>query len=40
MLKLNKMKDILDRKGISQNWLTKQLGKSISIISSSAQNKY
>lgn len=39
MLKLNKMKDILERKGISQNWLTKQLGMGISIISCSARNK-
>ncbi|EFA92114.1 hypothetical protein HMPREF0650_1738 [Hoylesella buccalis ATCC 35310] len=37
MLKLNKMKDILDSKGI---WLTKQLGKSVCAINCSARNKY
>lgn len=38
-MKLNKMKDILDSKDISQNWLTKQLGKSICAVNCSARNK-
>ena len=29
-MKLNKIKDVLDSKGISQTWLAKQLGKSFS----------
>ncbi len=38
-MKQNKMKDILDSKDISQNWLTKQLDKNFSIINCSARNK-
>jgi hypothetical protein len=32
ILKLNKIKDVLDSKGISQTWLAKQLGKSFSTV--------
>ena len=39
-MKLNKIKDILDSKGISQTWLAKQLGKSFSTVSCYARNKY
>lgn len=31
-MKLYKIKDVLDSKGISQTWLTKQLGKSFSTV--------
>ena len=30
-MKLNKIKEVLDSKGISQTWLAKQLGKSFDI---------
>lgn len=39
-MKLNKIKDVLDSKGISQTWLTKQLGKSFSTVNCYARNKY
>lgn len=39
-MKLNKIKDVLDSKGISQTWLAKQLGKSFSIVNCYARNKY
>ena len=39
-MKLNKIKDVLDSKGISQTWLAKQLGKSFSTVNSYARNKY
>lgn len=39
-MKLNKIKDVLDSKGISQTWLAKQLGKSFSTINCYARNKY
>ena len=38
-MKLNKIKDILDSTGISQTWLAKQLGKSISTVNCYAQNR-
>ena len=39
-MKLNKVKDVLDSKGISQTWLAKQLGKSFSTVNCYARNKY
>ena len=39
-MKLNKIKDVLDNKGISQTWLAKQLGKSFSTVNCYARNKY
>ena len=39
-MKLNRIKDILDQKGISQTWLAKQVGKSFSTINSYACNRY
>ena len=39
-MKLNKIKDVLDRKWISQTWLAKQLGKSFSTVNCYARNKY
>ena len=35
-MKLNRIKDVLDQKGISQTWLAKQVGKSFSTINSYA----
>lgn len=39
-MKLSKIKDVLDSKGISQTWLAKQLGKSFSTVNCYARNKY
>ena len=39
-MKLNKIKDVLDSKGISQTGLAKQLGKSFSTVNCYARNKY
>ena len=39
-MKLNKIKDVLDSKGISQTWLAKQLGKSFSTVNCYVRNKY
>lgn len=39
-MKLNRIKDVLDQKGISQTWLAKQVGKSFSTINSYACNRY
>lgn len=39
-MKLNKIKDVLDSKGISQTWLAKQLGKSFNTVNCYARNKY
>ena len=39
-MKLNKIKDVLDSKGISQTWLAKQLGKSFCTVNCYARNKY
>ncbi len=36
---MNRIKAILDQKGIKQNWLAKQLGKSYNMVHSYAQNK-
>ena len=39
-MKFNRIKDILEQKGISQTWLAKQVGKSFSTINSYACNRY
>ena len=39
-MKLNKIKEVLDSKGVSQTWLAKQLGKSFSTVKCYARNKY
>ena len=39
-MKLNRIKIVLDQKGISQTWLAKQVGKSFSTINSYACNRY
>jgi len=36
---MNRIKEVLDRKGIKQNWLSEQLGKSYNMVHSYAQNK-
>ena len=36
---MNRIKEILDRKGIKQIWLAEQLGKSYNMVHSYAQNK-
>ncbi len=38
-MKLNKIKDVLDSKGISQTWQAKQLGKSFSTVNCYARNR-
>jgi putative transcriptional regulator len=39
-MKPNKIKEVLDGKGIAQTWLAKQLGKSFSTVNCYARNKY
>ncbi len=39
-MKLNKIKEQLEERGISQIWLAKQLGKSFSTVNCYARNKY
>ncbi len=39
-MKLNKIKELLEERGISQMWLSKQLGKSFSTVNCYARNKY
>lgn len=36
---MNRIKEVLDRKGIKQTWLAKQLGKSYNMVNSYAQNR-
>ena len=36
---MNRIKEVLDRKGIKQIWLSEQLGKSYNMVHSYAQNK-
>lgn len=36
---MNQIKDVLERKGIKQKWLTEQLDKSYNMVNSYAQNK-
>jgi putative transcriptional regulator len=38
-MELNKIKEILDKKGISQTWLAKQLGKSYSTVNAYSCNR-
>lgn len=38
-MKLNRIKEILDKKGISQTWLAKQLGKSFNTVNSYVCNR-
>ncbi len=38
-MKCNKIKVVLEEKGISQTWLAKQLGKSFSIVNAYACNR-
>lgn len=37
--KMNRIKEVLDKKGIKQIWLAEQLGKSYNMVHSYAQNK-
>ena len=39
ILDMNKIKEVLDRKGIKQKWLAEQLGKSYNMVNSYAQNR-
>jgi transcriptional regulator with XRE-family HTH domain len=36
---MNKIKEVLDRKGIKQTWLAEQLGKSFNMVNSYVQNR-
>ena len=36
---MNRIKEVLDNKGISQTWLSKQLGKSFCMVNAYAGNK-
>ncbi|AUS07103.1 helix-turn-helix domain-containing protein [Pseudotamlana carrageenivorans] len=36
---MNRIKEVLDKKGIKQIWLSEQLGKSYNMVHSYAQNK-
>lgn len=38
-LDMNKIKEVLDRKGIKQTWLAEQLGKSYNMVNSYVQNR-
>lgn len=38
-LTMNKIKSVLDRKGIKQKWLAEQLGKSFNMVNSYVQNR-
>ena len=37
--KMNRLKDVLEQKGIKQKWLAEQLGKSYNMVNSYAQNR-
>lgn len=37
--KMNRIKDVLEEKGIKQVWLAEKLGKSYNMVNSYAQNK-
>jgi putative transcriptional regulator len=39
ILAMNRIKEVLDRKGIKQTWLAEQLGKSYNMVNSYAQNR-
>ena len=36
---MNRIKEVLEQKGIKQNWLAEQLGKSYNMVNSYAQNR-
>ena len=36
---MNRIKEVLDRKGIKQTWLAEQLGKSYNFVNSYVQNR-
>ena len=36
---MNRIKEVLEQKGIKQNWLAEKLGKSYNMVHSYAQNK-
>ncbi len=36
---MNKIKEVLDKKGIKQTWLAEQLGKSYNMVNSYVQNR-
>jgi transcriptional regulator with XRE-family HTH domain len=36
---MNRIKDVLEQKGIKQKWLADQLGKSYNMVNSYAQNR-
>ncbi|MCH8475516.1 MAG: helix-turn-helix transcriptional regulator [Opitutales bacterium] len=36
---MNRIKDVLEKKGIKQKWLADQLGKSYNMVNSYAQNR-
>ena len=38
-LKMNRIKEVLEKKGIKQIWLAEQLGKSYNMVNSYAQNR-
>ena len=38
-IKFNKIKEVLDRKGIKQVWLSEQLGKSYNMVNSYVANR-
>lgn len=38
-MKLNRIKEILEDKGITQTWLAKKLGKSFSVVNAYACNR-
>ncbi len=39
ILAMNRIKEVLDRKGIKQKWLSEQLGKSYNMVNSYVQNR-
>lgn len=36
----NKIKQVLERKGVKQTWLAEQLGKSLNMVNSYVRNRY
>lgn len=39
ILDMNRIKEVLERKGIKQTWLAEQLGKSYNMVNSYVQNR-
>lgn len=39
ILAMNKIKEVLDKKGIKQTWLAEQLGKSYNMVNSYVKNR-